>query len=199
MNIILASNNQGKIKEFNVILANVGINVIAQSKLNVTEIDEPYITFIENALHKARHCSKITGLPALADDSGLCVPLLNGQPGIYSARYAGENPKSDIANNQKLIHEINKKSVENTPAYFYCALVFIRHCEDPQPIIADGIIHGEIISTPRGSNGFGYNPIFHLAQYGKTIAELDDITKNQISHRGIATQKLLVALKQEFN
>ena len=199
MNIVLASNNQGKIKEFNEILANMGINVIAQSNFNVVEAEEPYITFIENALHKARHCSKITGLPSLADDSGLCVPALHGQPGIYSARYAGDKPKSDIANNKKLITELNKLPNINRSAYFYCALVFVRHSEDPQPIIADGILHGEIINDSRGNGGFGYNPHFYLPEFSKTIAELDEDTKNKISHRGLAIQDLLAKMRQSMS
>ncbi len=199
MNIVLASNNQGKIKEFNAILASVGINLIAQSEFNVPEVDEPYTTFIENALHKARHCSKLTGLPSLADDSGICVPALHGQPGIYSARYAGENPKSDVANNQKLINELSKLDTINRSAYFYCALVFIRHSDDPQPIIADGILHGEIINEARGVNGFGYNPHFYLPEYAKTVAELDETMKNQISHRGIALQELLLKMRRSLS
>ena len=198
MNIVLASNNKGKIKEFNAILANMGISITTQNELNVPEIDEPYTTFIENALHKARHCSKVTGLPALADDSGLCVPSLHGQPGIYSARYAGENPKSDVANNQKLITELNQLGDVNRSAYFYCTLVFIRYHDDPQPIIADGILHGEIINNARGTGGFGYNPHFYIPKYNKTVAELDEIVKNQISHRGLALQELITKMKNAF-
>ena len=191
--IVLASNNQGKIKEFRDIFARLDIEIIPQSELNVPEVDEPYYTFIENSLHKARHCSKFTGLPSLADDSGICVSALNGAPGVLSARYAGE-PKSDLRNNQKLV--ANLAGIVDRRAYFYCVLVLVRNHEDPEPLIADGKIYGEIIDTPVGNNGFGYNPIFYLPSIGKTVAELDDEIKNKISHRRLATNNLLNKLKE---
>ena len=190
--IVLASNNQGKIKEFRDIFTTLNIEIISQAELNVPEIDEPYFTFVENSLHKARHCSKYTGLPSLADDSGVCVSSLNGAPGVFSARYAGE-PKSDIRNNQKLIADLS--GIADRKAYFYCVLVLIRIHDDPEPIIADGKIHGEIIDTPQGSNGFGYNPIFYIPSLDKTVAQLDDEVKNEISHRRLATNNLINKLK----
>lgn len=190
--IVLASNNQGKITEFREIFNTFGIEVIPQQQLNVPEIDEPFITFVENSLHKARHCAKVTGLPALADDSGLCVTSLSGAPGIYSARYAGV-PKSDLNNINKLLAEL--QNIENRHAYFYCSLVFVRSAEDPQPLIAEGIFHGEINHSPQGSNGHGYDPVFWLPEYKKTVAELDSIVKNKISHRGLALQDLIQQLK----
>lgn len=190
--IVLASNNQGKITEFREIFNTFGIEVIPQQQLNVPEIDEPFITFVENSLHKARHCAKVTGLPALADDSGLCVTSLSGAPGIYSARYAGV-PKSDLNNINKLLTEL--QNIENRHAYFYCSLVFVRSAEDPQPLIAEGIFHGEINHSPQGSNGHGYDPVFWLPEYQKTVAELDSIVKNKISHRGLALQDLIQQLK----
>jgi len=190
--IVLASNNQGKIKEFRDIFTNLNIEIIPQAEFNVPEIDEPYFTFVENSLHKARHCSKYTGLPSLADDSGICVSALNGAPGVFSARYAGE-PKSDLRNNQKLVADLS--GITDRKAYFYCVLVLVRSNDDPEPIIADGKIHGEIIDSPRGSNGFGYNPIFYIPSLEKTVAQLDDEIKNEISHRRLATNNLINKLK----
>lgn len=190
--IVLASNNQGKLKEFRQIFAQYNIEIIPQSELNVSEIDEPYHTFIENSLHKARHCSKQTGLPALADDSGLCVNALNGAPGVFSARYAGE-PKSELRNIEKLLNTLENNS--NRKAYFYCSLVFVRSENDPQPIIADGIFKGEIAHTSQGTNGHGYDPIFWLPEYNKTVAQLDAEIKNKISHRGLAIDDLLKKFK----
>ncbi|MCC2625533.1 MAG: nucleoside-triphosphate diphosphatase [Burkholderiales bacterium] len=186
--LVLASNNPGKIKEFSSIFKAIGIEIIPQAKLNVPEVDEPYFTFIENALHKARHCSKITGLPALADDSGLCVNALDGQPGVFSARFAGE-PRNDVKNNIKLVEEM--QSHTDKSAHYYCILVMVRSFEDPQPIIADGYLYGEIVDTAQGSGGFGYNPHFYLPEYKMTMAELDDKIRNQISHRALAIKSLL--------
>ncbi len=190
--IVIASNNQGKIKEFKQIFATFGIEIISQSELNVPEVDEPFITFVENSLHKARHCAKYTGLPALADDSGLCVAILNGEPGIYSARYAGE-PKSDQANINKLLMTLDSKLERS--AYFYCSLVFVRNEKDPQPIIAEGIFEGQIALQQSGHSGHGYDPIFYLPQYNATVAELEETIKNEISHRGKALNQLLSKLK----
>lgn len=191
--VVLASNNKGKIAEFKHIFADLQIQIVAQSELDIPEIDEPYLTFIENALHKARHCAKYSNLPSLADDSGLCVKSLSGKPGVYSARYAGI-PKSDFNNNRQLINDLTP--YKNKSAYFYCMLVLVRHEFDPQPLIADGFIHGQIIDQANGNNGFGYDPHFYLPQLGKTIAQLNDNEKNQISHRRLAINNLLTKFKE---
>jgi XTP/dITP diphosphohydrolase len=159
-----------------------------QSELGISEAEEPHVTFVENALAKARHVAQLSGLPALADDSGVCVPALGGAPGVLSARYAGE-PKSDARNNQKLIHDLSTH--EDKSAYFYCVLVYLRHAQDPQPVIAEGRWDGEIIATPRGENGFGYDPHFWIASLNKTAAELSAEEKNQLSHRGQALRALI--------
>jgi XTP/dITP diphosphohydrolase len=169
--------------------------VLPQSVFNISEADEPYCTFIENALAKARHASRCSGLPALADDSGICVNALNGQPSIHSARYAGE-PKSDERNNQKLIEALTHQSDRN--AHYYCVMVLVRHVDDPQPIIADGSWHGQIIPQPRGSGGFGYDPHFYLPELGVTSAELPLEQKNKISHRSQALIRLVESIRQEM-
>lgn len=189
--IVIASNNTGKILEFNTLLKPLGIEVLPQASLDIGETDEPYHTFIENALAKARHASRYSGLPALADDSGICVKALNGEPGVQSARYAGE-PKSDERNNQKLITALS--GLSDRHAYYYCIIVLVRHVNDPQPIIADGIWHGTIIDEPQGQGGFGYDPYFLVPELKKTAAELSAEQKNQISHRGTALRKLLAFL-----
>lgn len=186
--IVLASNNKGKIKEFQEIFNQFNIKIIPQEELNVPEIDEPYSTFIENSLHKARHCSKFTNLPAIADDSGLCVNSLAGAPGIYSARYSGE-PKSEQRNIDKLLLNLNE--VTDRSAFFYCSLVLIRNYNDPQPIVADGTFSGKISHQQKGHNGHGYDPIFFVPEYNCTVAELDNSLKNKISHRGLAIQELI--------
>lgn len=185
--IVLASNNKGKIKEFQEIFKNLNIEIIPQEEFNVPEIDEPFTTFFENSLHKARHCSKLTKLPSLADDSGLCVNALNSEPGIYSARYAGI-PKSDTKNIAKLLAAL--KDTQDRSAYFYCCLVLVNSADDPSPSFADGRCYGEITLEPRGTNGFGYDPVFYIKKYQKTTAELTPEIKNQISHRGLALQNL---------
>ncbi|MDV6344396.1 RdgB/HAM1 family non-canonical purine NTP pyrophosphatase [Nitrosomonas sp. Is37] len=185
--LVIASNNSGKLREIQQLLAPLGIVVIPQSNLGVTEIEEPYSTFVENALAKARHASRVTGLPALADDSGICVNVLGGAPGVFSARYAGES-RSDERNNQKLISIL--KNQPDRRAYYYCIIVLVRHADDPQPIIADGSWHGEIMLEPRGEGGFGYDPYFFLPELNKTAAELPMEQKNLISHRGKALRKL---------
>lgn len=190
--IVLASNNQGKLKEFYQILAPLNIELYSQSEFQVPDSPEPFLTFVENALIKARHASKLTGLPAIADDSGLCVNALNGAPGILSARFAGE-PKSDVNNNRKLVAELSTQ--QDKSAYYYCVLVYVRSEFDPQPIIADGAMHGEIVSVGRGGEGFGYDPHFYLPQLGKTVAELSSEQKNLLSHRGQALNKLLEKLR----
>ena len=189
--IVLASNNQGKLKEFGQILAPFNISLHAQSEFNVSEADEPFLTFIENALTKARHAARLTGLPALADDSGLCVNVLRGEPGVHSARYAGE-PKSDLRNNQVLVSKL--ESQQDKSAYYYCVLVYVRSEFDPQPIISDGCWKGEIISEPLGDNGFGYDAHFWIPSLGKTAAQLSSDEKNSLSHRGQALRCLLEKL-----
>ncbi|AOY02269.1 RdgB/HAM1 family non-canonical purine NTP pyrophosphatase [Jeongeupia sp. USM3] len=194
--IVLASNNAGKIREFRHLLAPLGLEIIPQGELNVPECDEPFGTFIENALQKARHASRITGLPALADDSGICVHALGGAPGVYSARFAsgpGEQ-KSDARNNEKLLAELAGQT--DRSAYYYAALVLVRSEHDPQPLIADGICAGTIIDAPRGTNGFGYDPLFLLPQYGRTVAEISADEKAAISHRGRALRALVDKLKE---
>ena len=191
--IVIASNNAGKLREFTSLLAPFDFAAIPQSQHGVTEADEPYATFVENALTKARHASRATGLPALADDSGICVPVLQGAPGVYSARYAGE-PKSDQRNNEKLIAALQGQP--DRRAFYYCALVLVMHADDPHPLIADGEWHGEVIDTPRGVGGFGYDPYFWLSVYGLTAAELPAEIKNKISHRGLAMQQLAQKLQQ---
>lgn len=186
--LIVASNNAGKIAEIKALLAPLAIEVLSQSVFNVPEVDEPHVTFVENALAKARHASYCSKLPALADDSGICVAALNGAPGVHSARYAGE-PKSDQRNNQKLIEILKNQS--NRHAYYYCVIVLVRHADDPQPIIVDGSWQGEIIDQPRGTGGFGYDPYFFLPELGKASAELTAEQKNAISHRGQALTKLV--------
>jgi XTP/dITP diphosphohydrolase len=190
--LILASNNAGKLKEFAQLLEPIGFELHPQGEFNVPEAEEPHKTFVENALEKARHASRLTGLPALADDSGVCVNALGGAPGVYSARYAGE-PKSDARNNEKLVADLAGRADKS--AYYYCVLVYVRHADDPQPVIADARWNGRIIDTPRGSNGFGYDPYFLLPELGKTTAELDPHEKNAISHRGQALRLLVEKLK----
>jgi len=190
--IVLASNNQGKLKEFGALLGEIGLDVRPQGEFNVPEAEEPFATFVENALTKARHASRLTGLPALADDSGVCVNALGGAPGVWSARYAGE-PKSDAANNAKLIADLAVHADKS--AYYYCVLVYVRHADDPQPVIADGSWHGEIVADARGEGGFGYDPYFLLPALGKTAAELTAAEKNAHSHRGQALRALVEKLR----
>lgn len=186
--IILASNNQGKIKEFNAILNGI-YEVVSMNDMGVEEVAETGLTFVENALIKARNASKQSGLPALADDSGLNVWALNGELGIYSARYSGGNDEQNI---DKLLE--NMAGVKNRKAYFYCAIVFVEHASDPTPIIAIGEWHGEILDKRQGQNGFGYDAVFYLPELKKSSAELDASVKNTISHRGLAIQDLLTKL-----
>ena len=167
--LVLASSNDGKLREFRRLLAPLGIEVIAQAELGIAEADEPHATFVENALAKARHASAQAKLPALADDSGVCVDALGGAPGVQSARYAGE-PKSDVRNNAKLVAAL--KGVADRRAHYYCVLVLVRHADDPEPLIADGAWYGTIVDTPRGAGGFGYDPHFVDDETGLTGAEL---------------------------
>jgi XTP/dITP diphosphohydrolase len=189
--LILASNNAGKLKEFAEILAPIGFTLHAQEEFGVPEAEEPHATFVENALEKARHAARITGLPALADDSGVCVNALGGAPGVWSARFAGE-PKSDARNNARVVADLAAHADKS--AYYYCVLVYVRHADDPQPVIADGRWNGEIIDTPRGAGGFGYDPHFWIATLGKTAAELTAAEKNTLSHRGQALRALVEKL-----
>ncbi|MBY0572592.1 MAG: RdgB/HAM1 family non-canonical purine NTP pyrophosphatase [Undibacterium sp.] len=192
--IVLASNNQGKLKEFYHILAPMGFDLHSQVEFQVPDAPEPYFTFLENALTKARHCAKLTGLPALADDSGLCVNALHGAPGVLSARFAGE-PKSDQRNNLKLVESLAAHSDKS--AYYYCVLVYVRSENDPQPVIADGLWRGEIVAQARGDAGFGYDPHFYLRDLDKTVAQLASEQKNLLSHRAKALQALLAKLAQD--
>lgn len=192
--LVIASNNPGKLKEISQLLEPLGFDVSPQSVLGVSEPEEPHATFIENALLKARHASRCTGLPALADDSGICVPRLNGKPGIHSARYAGE-PRSDERNNQKLVETL--RGEPDRRVYYYCVMVLLRHVEDPQPLIADGTWHGEIVLEPQSRGGFGYDPYFFLPELGKTAAELPLEKKNRVSHRGQALTRLVNKIKDE--
>lgn len=190
--LVIASNNKGKLREIGELLAPLAIDVAPQSEYAISEADEPHITFVENALAKARHASRCSGLPALADDSGICVSALGGAPGVNSARYAGE-PKSDERNNLTLIEALRNQT--DRRAYYYCVIVLVRHADDPQPIIVDGSWHGEIIEQPRGTGGFGYDPYFYLSEFDKTSAELTAEQKNKISHRGQALAKLVEILQ----
>ncbi|MDR5811152.1 RdgB/HAM1 family non-canonical purine NTP pyrophosphatase [Caballeronia sp. LZ019] len=194
--VVLASNNAGKLREFASLLGAAGIELIAQGELGVPEAEEPHATFVENALAKARHASSLTGLPALADDSGLCVRALNGAPGVYSARYAMINggEKSDAANNARLVADLANET--DRRAYYFCVLVLVRHANDPEPLIAEGRWHGEVIDAPRGANGFGYDPYFFLPTLNATAAELEPARKNALSHRALALRDLLQRLKE---
>jgi XTP/dITP diphosphohydrolase len=192
--IVLASGNPGKKAEIELLLAPFGTRVVTQSELGITEAEEPYDSFLENALAKARHACVATRLPALADDSGICVDVLGGAPGVHSARYAGE-PKSDSRNNEKLLAEMSTH--DDRRAHYECVLVLMRGPGDVQPLIAQAQWHGEIGHSPRGAGGFGYDCIFYLKELHKTAAELDPEHKNRISHRGLALAKLLDLLKRE--
>ena len=189
--LVLASNNAKKLKELGALLDPLGIQLIPQGQLNIPEAEEPFLTFVENALAKARHASRLSGLPALADDSGLCVRALGGAPGVLSARYAGE-PRSDARNNAHLLEALANQN--NRAAHFVSVLVLVRHADDPQPIIAEGNWHGEILTEARGEDGFGYDPLFWVPAAGKSAAEMPPQEKNACSHRAIAMQKLLTQL-----
>lgn len=192
--LVLASGNAGKLKELSSLLAPLGIEVLPQSAFHVSEAEEPHPSFVENAIAKARHAARATGLPALADDSGLCVDVLGGAPGVLSARFAGE-PKSDARNNALLLERLAGET--NRRARFYCALALVRHADDPQPIIACGEWHGEILEATRGHGGFGYDPLFLVPDLDQTAAEIDHSLKNVLSHRGSAMRQLLERLRAE--
>jgi XTP/dITP diphosphohydrolase len=195
--IVLASNNAGKLREFAAMFSTVGIDIVPQGDLAVPEADEPFRTFVENALAKARHAAQLTGLPAIADDSGLCVHALRGAPGVHSARYAQRAglDKSDAANNAYLVDQL--RGVDDRRAYYCCVLALVRHADDPEPLIADGRWHGEIVDTPRGEHGFGYDPYFYIPPLGATVAELEPAVKNALSHRALALRSLLARLAEE--
>ena len=191
--LIVASGNAGKLREIGAILAPLGFTVLPQSQFNVPEAEEPHPTFVENALAKARNAALFTGLPALADDSGICVNALAGAPGVHSARYAGE-PKSDDRNNAKLVEALAGNP--DRSAYYFAVLVLVRHANDPEPLIAEGRWSGEVVDTPRGANGFGYDPYFLLPDLGKTAAELDPDQKNVVSHRAKALRRLAALITE---
>ena len=191
--LVLASSNPGKLREFEALLAPLGMEVVPQASLGIADAEEPHGTFVENALAKARHASRRSHLPALADDSGICVGTLGGEPGVHSARFAGE-PRSDARNNEKLVKLLAGK--DSRRAHYYCVVVLLRHAEDPEPVIAEATWAGEIVALPRGENGFGYDPHFFLKDFGKTAAELDPEQKNLVSHRGKALRRLLAKLKE---
>lgn len=191
--LVLASNNAGKLRELRAALAPLGIELVTQGELGIAEAEEPHVTFVENALAKARHASAASGLPALADDSGICVAALGGAPGVRSARFAGE-PRSDGRNNKRLLDVLHGET--DRRAWYHAVLVFVRHAEDPQPVIAEGSWHGEIAHEPRGDGGFGYDPVFWLPERGCTSAELDLETKQTLSHRGQALRALLARLPE---
>ncbi|HEY5929200.1 MAG TPA: RdgB/HAM1 family non-canonical purine NTP pyrophosphatase [Burkholderiales bacterium] len=190
--LVIASNNAGKLSEIGQILAPLGIEVLPQSAFNVPEAEEPFETFVENALAKARHAARLTGLPALADDSGICVDALGGEPGVHSARFAGE-PKSDLRNNERLLQMLEHQT--DRKAHYYCVMVLMRHSGDPQPLIAQAEWRGEVLRQARGSRGFGYDPLFLDPASGKTGAEMAAEEKNRISHRGKALAALVNMLK----
>jgi len=187
--LVLASGNAGKLKELQAMLGDLPLQIVAQGELGVSDVPETGLTFVENALIKARHASAVTGLPALADDSGRMVDALDGAPGLYSARYAG-SPTNDAANNAKLLEALREVPADRRTARFYAVIVLLRHANDPQPLICEGRWEGQIIRELRGTNGFGYNPVFLDTTHGLTAAEMEPALKNAISHRAIALQQL---------
>lgn len=197
--LVLASSNPGKLREMESLLAPLDIEVVPQSRLGITEAEEPHASFVENAIAKARHASRGARLPALADDSGICVRALGGEPGVRSARFAAEDDAagrsgSDARNNAKLVRLLAGES--DRRAHYHCVIVLLRHPEDPEPVIAEGSWGGEIVDRPRGENGFGYDPHFFVPDLGKTAAELDPAQKNLLSHRGKALRRLIARLKE---
>lgn len=193
--VILASSNRGKLAEFNALLADSGFEVVAQSGLGVADAEETGLSFVENALLKARHAARASGLPALADDSGLCVEHLHGAPGLYSARYAGGHGDS-VANNAKLLRALNGVPAAQRGAFFICALVLLRDADDPAPLIAEGRWHGRVLDAPRGEQGFGYDPLFLPHGHALSAAELEPALKNRLSHRGQALAQLHARLAE---
>ncbi|OPX54307.1 XTP/dITP diphosphohydrolase [Oceanospirillum multiglobuliferum] len=193
--LVLASGNKGKLREFGEVLLPLGFEVVAQSEFNVPEVDETGLTFVENALLKAREASRVSGLPALADDSGIEVDALNGAPGIYSARFSGAGA-TDQRNNEKLLAELAGLDKSQRTARYWCVLVYLRHADDPTPIIAQGSWEGSILEQPQGEGGFGYDPLFWIEELNCTAAQLTPEQKNQRSHRGKATLDLVAQLKK---
>ena len=193
--IVLATGNQGKVREFTSLFADYGVEVIAQKELGVSDVPETGTTFIENAIIKARHAASVTGLPAIADDSGLVVNALNGAPGIYSARYAGDNA-TDSDNIDKLLLDLSDQ--DDRTAHFFCTLVFMRHAGDPVPLISQGKWQGNLLRSRQGNSGFGYDPIFYVPSHQCAAAELDKSEKNKISHRGRALSLLLTSMRETF-
>ena len=196
MKLVLASANPGKLREIGALLAPLAIELVSQVSFRIPEAEEPHTSFLENALGKARHASRAARLPALADDSGLCIDALGGEPGVHSAYYAGRDgsrEERDARNNAKLLSNLK----ENRTGYYCCVMVLVKHPDDPRPLVAEGVWRGEIARAPRGSNGFGYDPLFFLQEFSRTAAELAPEHKNRISHRGIALQKLLGLLHDQ--
>jgi XTP/dITP diphosphohydrolase len=193
MKLVLASGNPGKLAELRELLGGLDIELHAQSEFGVADADETGLTFVENAILKARHAARATGLPALGDDSGICVDALDGAPGLYSARYAGVHG-DNAANNAKLLHALRDEPEARRTARFVCVLALLRHAEDPQPLLAEGVWEGRILDAPRGSGGFGYDPVFFDVERGIGAAELDVAIKNRISHRGRALAQLRARL-----
>ena len=201
--LVVASSNPGKIREFEQMLSPLGFEIVPQSKLAIADADEPHATFVENALAKARHASRIARVPAFADDSGICAAALGGEPGVQSARYARDESAAhdatrtaqDARNNQKLIAAL--AGAGDRRAHYYCVIVLVRHAADPEPMIAEGRWDGEIVDAPRGSNGFGYDPHFYVTGLGVTAAELTAEHKNAVSHRGQALRQLVARLRDE--
>ncbi|MGH8688378.1 MAG: RdgB/HAM1 family non-canonical purine NTP pyrophosphatase [Burkholderiales bacterium] len=194
MKLVLASNNPGKLREMRALLAPLGHQIVAQAELGIAEAEEPHETFVENALAKARHASRASGLPAIADDSGLCVEALGGAPGVHSAYYAGregEREARDARNNAKLLGALG----EDRRVHYRCAMVFVRRADDPAPLVAEGQWHGHIARALRGANGFGYDPLFEVPGRGLTAAELADDEKNRLSHRAQAAARLVAMLR----
>ena len=193
--LVLASGNAGKLREFAALLEPLGLEVVGQASLGIAEAPEPHATFVENALAKARHASAGSGLPALADDSGICLDALGGAPGVHSARWAAMagGPRDDQANNRRVSEQLQGQA--SRAGHYYCVLVLVRSPDDPQPLIADGLWRGEFIDTPRGEGGFGYDPHFWLPALGCTVAQLAPERKNALGHRGQAMRALLEKLR----
>ena len=195
----MASGNPGKLREFRQMLEPLGLDIVPQSELRIPDAEEPHVTFVENALAKARHASSLSGCAAFSDDSGICVAALGGKPGVHSARYANEDPANereaqDERNNKKLVAALAGHA--DRRAHYYCVIVLVREPDDPEPLIVEGRWRGEVIAEPRGSNGFGYDPYFLVPDFGKTAAELGPTEKNVLSHRGQALRRLFARLEE---
>ena len=198
--LVIASSNPGKLREFRQMLAPLGYDIVPQSELGISDAEEPHATFVENALAKARHASRLSGLPAFSDDSGICVAALGGKPGVRSSRFAADEPLAtretqEERNNRKLVEDL--AGVTDRRAHYYCVIVLVRCEDDSEPLIVEGRWHGKVVDEPRGVHGFGYDPHFFLPELGWTAAELDPETKNRLSHRGQALRQLVVRLQAE--